>query len=114
MVQKEYVTVKKTALEDICLSLIGAPVEVVKGYIRKLEIDVPWSKLLSKPCEIYLDDIHIVLRGNPNFDINFAKKMLLRESKIKFASLLDNIRVILITCGAKYFYRNNNSRIILT
>jgi hypothetical protein len=63
------------------MSLFGAPVYVVKGYIRKLRIDVPWNRLLSRPVEVYLDDLHIILKAPPSFDVNFAKKMLWRAKK---------------------------------
>lgn len=51
-VVKDNVVIKKSALEDILMGLFGTPVNVVKGYIKKLKIDVPWNKLLSKPVEI--------------------------------------------------------------
>jgi hypothetical protein len=73
---KDNVTIKKSALENLFMSAFGAPVTVVKGYIKKLRIDVPWNKLLSKPCEIYLDDIHMVVRCSSEYDKQFAKKML--------------------------------------
>lgn len=65
---KDNVTVKETAFESIFSSLFGAPVTVVRGFIKKLRIDVPWNKLLSKPCEIYLDDVHIVLKSSTKYD----------------------------------------------
>jgi hypothetical protein len=46
------------------MSAFGAPVTVNKGYIRKLRVEVPWNKLLSKPCEINLDDVHIVVNSS--------------------------------------------------
>jgi len=63
-VVKDNVTVKKTALEALFMSLFGAPVQVVKGHIKKLRLDIPWNKLLSKPCEITLDDLHIVIKSS--------------------------------------------------
>ena len=65
---KDNVTVKETAFESIFSSLFGTPVTVVRGFIKKLRIDVPWNKLLSKPCEIYLDDVHIVLKSSTKYD----------------------------------------------
>lgn len=73
---KENVTIKQLALESLCMSAFGAPVTVVKGYIRKLRIDVPWNKLLSKPCEINLEDVHVVVNAPPQYDSKFAKRML--------------------------------------
>ncbi len=80
-------TIKKGALENIFMSAFGAPVTVVKGYIKKLRIDVPWNKLLSKPCEVYLDDIHLVVRCSSEYDKEFAKRMLWKIKKGEFEEI---------------------------
>ena len=90
---KDNVTIKKSALEDLGMRLFGAPVQVVQGYIKKLRIDIPWNKILSKPCEIALDDVHIVMRPSASFDPEFAKRMIWKAKKGKFDELLDHIRV---------------------
>lgn len=71
--------IKKTALESICTSLLGGPIYVKKGYIKHLRIDIPWTKLLSQPCEMIFEEVHIVLYCPSYFDITFAKKVLLKE-----------------------------------
>ena len=75
-VVKENVPIKKTAVENIFMSLFGAPVQVVNGYIKKLKIDIPWNKLTSKPCEFFIDEVHVVIKSNPSFDLEFAKRMI--------------------------------------
>jgi len=75
-VVKDNVLIKKQSLESLFMSAFGAPVTVNKGYIRKLRIDVPWNKLLSKPCEINLDDVHLVVNSSAKFDREFAKRMV--------------------------------------
>ena len=85
---KDYVGIKKNALESLCLYLLGAPVTVVKGYAKKVKVDVPWNKLMSKPVEIYADEVHIILRSSPTFDISFAKKMIRQEKMEKVQELL--------------------------
>lgn len=93
-VVKDNVTIKKNAVESICMSLFGAPVHVVKGYIKKVRIDIPWNKLLSKPCEMCLDEVHLVLKASTKFDHQFAKRMIQKVKKGQFHELLDSIRVI--------------------
>jgi hypothetical protein len=93
---KENVALKKTALESLCMSLIGAPVYVVNGYIRKLKIDVPWNKLMSKPVEIALDEIHLVVKASATFDNEFAKKVIWTAKQGKLQELLDQIKVKMI------------------
>ena len=75
------------------MSMFGAPVTVVKGFIRKLRIDVPWNKLLSKPCEIYIEDVHVVIKPSAHFDEEFAKKLRWKIKKGQFDELLYQIRV---------------------
>jgi len=86
------VTIKTTALENLFSSLFGAPVTVVRGFIKKLRIDVPWNKLLSKPCEIYLDDVHLVLKSSTKYDKEWAKRMIWKVKKKGFAELLEQVR----------------------
>ena len=92
-VVKDNVTIKKTALENIGLKLFGAPVQVVKGYIKKLKLDVPWNKLLSKPCEILLDDVHIVLKSPASFDEEFVRRVIWKAKQGKFQELLEHVKV---------------------
>ena len=92
-VVKDNVTIKKSALENIGMRLFGAPLVVVKGYIKKLRIDIPWNKILSKPCEVLLDDIHIVLKPSASFDPEFAKRMIWKARQGQFEELLDQVRV---------------------
>ena len=69
------------------MSAFGAPVTVNKGYIRKLRVDVPWNKLLSKPCEIHLEDVHVVVNSSAEFDREFAKRMLRKINMEKFEEI---------------------------
>jgi hypothetical protein len=58
------------------MSMFGAPVSVVRGFIKKLRIDIPWNKLLSKPCEMSFDEVHVVLKASTKYDEEFAKRMI--------------------------------------
>ena len=91
-VYKDNVTIKATAFESMFQSMFGAPVSVVRGFIKKLRIDVPWNKLLSKPCEIYLDDVHIVLKSPTKFDKEWAKRMIWNVKHTSFNELLEQVR----------------------
>jgi len=50
------------------MSVLGAPIKVAKGYIQNLRINIPWSKLLSSPCEVNLDEIHVILKSSSTYD----------------------------------------------
>ena len=88
------------------MSIFGAPIQVVNGYIKKLRIDIPWNKLLSKPCEVYLEDLHVVIRSNPSFDIDFARRMIWKRKKNLFNEMLDQIRVSSDSFFIGWLYRN--------
>ncbi len=83
---------KPTALESLFLSLFGAPVTVVRGFIKKLRIDIPWNKLLSKPCEVYLDDVHVVLKSTTKYDKEWVKRAIWVSKKKDFSELLEQVR----------------------
>ncbi len=92
---KENVAIKKTALESVFMSLFGAPVHVAKGYMKKIRIDIPWSRLLSQPCEVYLEDVHIIIKCPALYDPEFTKKMIWLSKKDKVKLLLDQIKVFI-------------------
>lgn len=52
-------------------SLVGAPVIVKTGFVRKIRINIPWSEILSKPCEVYLDDVHVICLSPAGFNTDF-------------------------------------------
>ena len=66
---------------------------MVQGYIKKLKIDVPWNKILSDPVEVWLDDLHIILKSSEKYDRNFVKKQLNNLKKKKVEELLQQIKV---------------------
>jgi hypothetical protein len=55
-------------------SLVGAPVNVKTGFVKKIKIDVPWSEIMSKPVEIYIEDIHAICESPAKFDKEFMRK----------------------------------------
>lgn len=72
--------------------LLGAPINVKIGYIRRIQINVPWNELWSKPCEITMDDIHIVVDSPNHFDFNFMKKFHHKEKKYIFDDMLKQFK----------------------
>ena len=73
-VEKDNVKVKKTALSGLFAAAFGTPVQVVQGYIKKIKIDIPWNKILSDPVEVWVDDLHVILKSGEKYDRNFVKK----------------------------------------
>ena len=83
---------KKDALQPLMGALLGAPVNVVTGFIRNIRINVPWSEILSKPCEVYLDDIHVICSSPAKFDKEFAMQTYHKLKTAKFEQLLKEIK----------------------
>lgn len=48
--------------------LFGAPIEIVQGYAKQLLIEVPWSRILSKPVEVKIEDVHLILKSRGSYD----------------------------------------------
>lgn len=92
VVTKQSCIMKKSALQSTMRKLIGAPVNVKLGYIRRVKINVPWNELLSKPCEVFIDDIHIVCDSPNHFDIDFMRKFQHKEKMLLFDEMLKQFK----------------------
>ena len=76
---------RSNALEYLTSNLLGAPCNIVQGYIRKVIIDVPWMQILSKPIEIRIEDIHVILKASERYDPEFVKSQIIKAKKEKVA-----------------------------
>ena len=61
----------KISLENLRLSRnifhnFGVPFDVEHGLIKHLEIEIPWSDLLSKPSRIQISDVYILALPHPH------------------------------------------------
>ena len=72
-IAKENVKLRSTAFDWIFQSALGAPCEVVQGYIKKIAADVPYTQILSKPVELRIEEIHIILKSKDHYDRDFVK-----------------------------------------
>ena len=73
-------------------SVVGAPVYVKTGFCRKIRINIPWNEIMSKPVEIFLDDIHGICETPPGFNKEFAKKAYHKAKMKKFDELLKQFK----------------------
>ena len=92
VVVKESCLVKPTALQSLMRSAVGAPVTVKTGFVRKIRAVVPWSEILSKPVEIYLDDIHVICDSPAGFDREFMRKTEHKSKREEFEELLKSFK----------------------
>jgi vacuolar protein sorting-associated protein 13B len=75
-IAKDNVKLRATALDYVFASVFGAPCSIVQGYIKKICIDVPWTQILSKPVEIKIEEIHIIMKSSDAYDRDFVKQQL--------------------------------------
>jgi hypothetical protein len=54
---------------------------------------VPWSKILSKPVEIKIEDVHLILKSRRSYDRQFVKERIIRAKQGKIDELLKQIKV---------------------
>ena len=67
-IHKENVKIKRDAFEWLTRTALGVPLPVVQGYIKKLQIDVPWSELQSRPLEVTIEDLHVILTSSELYE----------------------------------------------
>ena len=41
------------------LALVGIPIEVLDGFVRHIQVEIPWSSLLSDPCRLTLRGLEL-------------------------------------------------------
>ena len=92
-IQKENVKIKKDAFEKLTSTALGVPFTVVQGYVKKLQVDIPWSELQSKPLEVTIEDLHVILTASECYERNFVKNTLIALKKLKVQELLKIIEV---------------------
>lgn len=93
IVVKDSCVIKTAALQPLSRSALGAPINVRTGFVRKIRINIPWSEILSKPVEVYLDDVHVVCDSPAGFDKEFMLKAVHKIKTQKFEALLQQFRV---------------------
>ena len=100
MIELENLNLKKTLIESLRL-----PVNLLMGKIGKLKISVPWNQLHSKPVEVMIEAVNIVVSpkgrnewtdnaANVDTDEDIRKKVLDTFTKQLFNELIKAKEVI--------------------
>lgn len=70
-IQKGKVSLQNLHLSHSIFHHFGIPFDARKGIIRNLEIEIPWSNLLSKPLQVRVDGVFIVVQPHAhNLGVN--------------------------------------------
>ena len=51
--------------------MLELPVKLIHSFVVKLSISKPWTSLCSKPIEVVLDKVYIVLTPNEKYKWEF-------------------------------------------
>ena len=76
-IEKNNVKLRSNALE--LLMPTPTPLEIVQGYIKKLLIEVPITRILYEPVIITVEDMHIIIKSSERYDRQFVKRVLLSK-----------------------------------
>jgi len=68
------------------------PLEIVQGYIKKLLIEVPITRILYEPVIITIEDMHIILKSSEKYDRSFVKRVLLGQKHAIVDELIKNMK----------------------
>ena len=62
------IVIQNVSLKPDILNILELPIQMKFSFIGKLSVKVPWASLGSKPVEVELEDVYIVLSPIPNVD----------------------------------------------
>ena len=82
-----HICLERLELRESAFDFLNLPLTLLKGYIGQVEVKIAggsWSNIMSKPIELWLDNIHILL--GPKFDWDEEEREE-REQQIKQALL---------------------------
>ena len=73
------------SLNPKILELLELPLTLVYSNINKLKLNVPFKNLGSKPVEVFLDGLYIIVKATPESQWNFRdyKAFLTKLSNIQ-------------------------------
>ena len=74
-------------LQEDALSFLNLPVQVKRGYLRSLRLNIPWSSIGSSPSVVELDGIYCLAYPSDQFEYNEdeekAKEKSEREAQLQ-------------------------------
>ena len=82
-----HICLERLELRESAFDFLNLPLTLLKGYIGQVEVKIAggsWSNIMSKPIELWLDNIHILL--GPKFEWDEEEREE-REQQMKQAIL---------------------------
>lgn len=83
------VVLKDLELKDTALDELDLPIRVVRGYLGKLILVIPWKNLYTESTVVEIEDLHLVAK--PNFDIKYNEEKEERHKREKKQQQIANI-----------------------
>lgn len=90
-----YVVLEELRIKSSVLSLVDVPLNLQYGYIGKLEIRIPWTKLGSEPVTVILNKLVLLLEPKYqwNEDISAGREQAIKQAKLAAAELFASSRM---------------------
>ena len=92
--QIENLKLKDKAIDSIS-AIIGIPLKLHYGIIKKIELQLDWDSIVSSPCNILINDIHLLATPIHDINISFTEEKFhnLNNKSIEseFKNLLKNL-----------------------
>ena len=82
--------IENVSIKPEALQMLEIPVKLIHSYVGKLQIKVPWSSLSSKPIEIILDKVYLVLNPIKKEEWNFFDYKSLDKKKELLQTYAEN------------------------
>lgn len=55
------VTIENVSLKEKVIDMLDLPINLRFSHIGKLELDVPWKNISSKPVNVFLDGVYLII-----------------------------------------------------
>jgi vacuolar protein sorting-associated protein 13A/C len=99
-----FIVLENLVLKNSILSLVDVPISLNYGYIGRLEIKIPWSRLGSEPVTVVIDKVNILVEPKYEWNPGAAdrREQAIKQAKLAAAELFANQRFESPGASSKY------------
>lgn len=90
-----FIVLENLVLKNSILSLVDVPISLSYGYIGRLEIKIPWSRLGTEPVTIVVDKVNILVEPKYEWNPGAAdrREQAIKQAKLAAAEIFANERL---------------------
>ena len=78
-------------MKSLLSEILGLPLVVLKGFLGRVQVNVPWSSLNRDPVVINLSDLIIICRSECKMDADLVDKIKRNLKMRKVNGILEKI-----------------------